>query len=268
MVTVGFSAEVGGRYNSHSKFGNNFTYSFNPSYLVSNQLKLFLNVSSGFKAPTLNQLMGQYGPNPDLKPEKSQNMEAGVQFFSQNKIFDVRLTAFKRQLKDVIYYSFDPITFQSKYINLNGQNDSGFEAEVSARPGKSITLRAFYAYVDGYLSDKSGPTETTTYNLIRRPRNSFGLNVGYQITPKFYASANFKTFGKRSDLYFNSTTFVTESVTLEAYALLDVYLEYKFMNDKLKFFIDAKNLLNADYTEVYGYNTMGLNAMAGVNIRL
>ena len=264
----GFSVELGGRYNSHSKFGNNFTYSFNPSYLVSNQLKLFLNVSSGFKAPTLNQLMGQYGPNPGLKPEKSQNLEAGVQFFSQNKIFDVRLTAFKRQLKDVIYYSFDPVTFQSKYINLNEQNDSGFEAEVSARPGKSLTLRAFYAYVDGYLTDKSGPAETTTYNLIRRPRNSFGLNIGYQLTPKFYASANLKTFGKRSDLYFNSTTFVNEEVSLDAYALLDMYLEYKFMNNKVSVFIDAKNLLNADYMELYGYNTMRLNAMVGANIRL
>ena len=264
----GFSVELGGRYNSHSKFGNNFTYSLNPSYLLGNQIKLFANVSSGFKAPTLNQLVGQYGPNPDLKPEKSQNLEAGVQWFSQDKIFDVRLTAFRRQLKDVIYYSFDPVTFQSKYINLNQQNDSGFEAEISARASKSLTLRAFYAYVDGYLTDKSGPTETTIYNLIRRPRNSFGLNVGYQVTPKFYASTNVKTFGKRSDLYFNSTTFVTESVTLEAYALLDVYLEYKFMNDKLKVFIDAKNLLNADYMEVYGYNTMGFNTMAGINIKL
>ena len=268
----GFSLELGGRYNSHSKFGNNFTYSFNPSYLLNNHAKFFFNASSGFKAPTLNQLVGQYGPNPDLKPEKSQNLEGGVQFFSQNKIFDIRLSVFQRQLTDVIYYSFDPVTFQSKYINLNKQNDSGFEAEVSARPSKSMTLRVFYAYVDGYLTDKSAPTETTTHNLIRRPKNSFGLNIGYQATPKFYVSSNLKTFGQRSDLYFNSTTFATENVSLDAYALLDVYLEYKLFDglkfDGLKLFIDIKNLLNTDYMEVYGYNTLKLNMMAGVNIRL
>jgi len=96
----GFSVELGGRYNNHSRFGSNFTYSFNPSYLLSNQVKFFANVSSGFKAPTLNQLAGQYGPNPDLKPEESQSLEGGVQLFSTNKVFDIRVTAFGNRVQE------------------------------------------------------------------------------------------------------------------------------------------------------------------------
>ena len=53
--------ELGGRYNNHSKYGDNFTYSFNPSYLIQNQFKLFFNLSTGFKAPSLYQLYGQFG---------------------------------------------------------------------------------------------------------------------------------------------------------------------------------------------------------------
>lgn len=264
----GLSVEIGGRYNSHSKYGNNFTYSFNPSYLLNKQIKLFLNLSTGFKTPTLGQLFGQYGPNPDLKPEKSKNLEGGVQFFNTRKNFDVRLTSFQRDLTDVIYFSFDPVTFQSKYINLNKQRDYGFEAEVSARPGKSLTLRAFYAFVDGQITDKSGTKDTTYHNLIRRPKHSFGINLGYQVSPEFYASANLKTFSNRSDLFFNSVTFDTEKVTLDSYALLDVYLEYKLSKGKIKLFVDAKNLLNQDYMEVYGYNTLKFNIMTGLNFRL
>ncbi len=264
----GLSVEFGGRYNSHSKYGNNFTYSFNPSYLLNKQIKLFFNLSTGFKTPTLGQLFGQYGPNPDLKPEKSKNLEGGVQFFNTRKNFDVRLTGFQRDLTDVIYFSFDPVTFQSKYINLNKQRDFGFEAEVSARPWKSLTLRAFYAYVDGQITDKSGTKDTTYHNLIRRPKHSFGINLGYQATPEFYISANLKTFSNRSDLFFNSTTFDTEKVTLDSYALLDVYLEYKLWKGKIKLFVDAKNLLNQDYMEVYGYNTLKFNIMTGLNFRL
>ena len=191
-----------------------------------------------------------------------------MQFFNTRKNFDVRLTGFQRDLTDVIYFSFDPVTFQSKYINLNKQSDYGFEAEVSARPGKSLTLRAFYAYVDGQITDKSGTKDTTYHNLIRRPKHSFGINLGYQATPEFYISANLKTFSNRSDLFFNSTTFGTEKVTLDSYALLDVYLEYKLSKGKIKLFVDAKNLLNQDYMEVYGYNTLKFNIMTGLNFRL
>ncbi len=60
------------------RFGNNFTYSLNPSYLVSDKLKLFVNVSSGFKAPTLTALYASYG-DENLKAEKATGYEAGFQ---------------------------------------------------------------------------------------------------------------------------------------------------------------------------------------------
>ena len=76
---TGFNIELGGRYNKHSKYGNNFTYSFNPSYLVNDKVKIFANIASAFRTPSLNELYGQYGANADLKPEKSQTYEGGVQ---------------------------------------------------------------------------------------------------------------------------------------------------------------------------------------------
>jgi len=60
------------------------------------KVKLFFNYSTGFKAPSLNQLYGQYGPNPDLKPEKSESIEGGAQFISPNNKIDVRVVAFAR----------------------------------------------------------------------------------------------------------------------------------------------------------------------------
>lgn len=260
------SVELGGRLTSHSSYGGNFTYSFNPSYLVNDQVKVFVNISSGFKAPTLNQLYGQFGPNPDLKPELSRSLEGGIQFFSKDKRFNIRVSAFVRRLKDVIYYSYEPFT--PKYINLNQQDDSGAEAEVSGRLNDAFTIRAFYSYVDGYLTDKSSGTDVTTFNLIRRPRNSFGVNLGYSAGQRIFASLNVKTFGRRSDLYFNPTTFLTDQVSLDSYALVDAYVEYRLPKPNLKFFIDGKNLLNQDYMEVYGYNALRVNLLVGVSFGL
>jgi vitamin B12 transporter len=53
-----------------------------------------------------------------------------------------------------------------------------------------------------------------------------GLNIGYHASDKLFASLNFKTFGERNDVYFDFNTFTSSPVVLDAYQLLDVYLEY------------------------------------------
>ncbi|HEY9048066.1 MAG TPA: hypothetical protein VIN08_19300, partial [Ohtaekwangia sp.] len=152
------------------------------------------------------------------------------------------------------------------YINLDKQNDLGFEIESTVRITGKLSVKAFYAFVKGEVTTKKTAERDTTYNnLIRRPKNSIGVNVGYAFNSKFYVSVNLKTFGKRSDLFFNSTTFATEAVSLKAYQLLDVYAEYKLLDGKLKVFADAHNILDKNYYEIYGYSTMGFNMNAGVS---
>lgn len=263
----GFSAEVGGRYNHHSEFGNVFTYSFNPAYMINNSIKLFANVSTGFKSPNLTQLYGPFGGNPLLLPEKSRSLEGGVQLISNSKKTDIRVTAFQREIDDLIFYSTDPITFTSSYINLNKQRDQGLEIELNAPITSSLLLRTFYAYVDGEVTSRSGTKDSSYNNLFRRPKHSFGINLAYQATKKLFISANLKTFSQRSDLYFNLSTFVNENVTLDSYALVDVYVEYALWNSNMKIWLDARNLLNQDYMEVVGYNTQQLNFTTGLNFR-
>ena len=47
-----FTVELGGRLNHHSKYGNNATFTFNPAYRLSQQVRVFGNVYSAFKTPT------------------------------------------------------------------------------------------------------------------------------------------------------------------------------------------------------------------------
>lgn len=82
-----FNLEVGGRYNKHNKYGENYTYAVTPSLNIIKEVKLFGTVSSAFRAPTLDMLFGQYGANLNLKPEKATNYEAGASFnFLKEKI--------------------------------------------------------------------------------------------------------------------------------------------------------------------------------------
>jgi vitamin B12 transporter len=92
-----------------------------------------------------------------------------------------------------------------------------------------------------------------------------GINISYKVTDRFFVSANLKTFSERDDRYFDTSDFSTKAVTLDGYALLDIYVEYAVLEGKqIKFYIDARNVLDKDYTEVAGYNTMGVNLMAGL----
>ena len=259
----GWNVELGGRYNSHSKYGSNFTYSFNPSYLLDKTTKLFFNYSTGFRAPTLYDLYGQYGSNENLKPEKSTSIEAGVQTtLAENKI-EVRVVAFDRKIKDAIVYG-------PAFININQdkQHDKGFEIEPTFFINKNLTIRTSYAFVDGKVTTTDDAKDTTYFNLIRRPKHSFGINIVCQASKNLFVSANLKTFSKRTDLFFDPITYEQSTVELKAYALLDVYVEYKFADGKLKVFADAKNITNSKYTEVYGFNTLGFNINGGISFKL
>jgi len=260
---TGFNLEIGNRLNIHSAYGSNYVFNINPSYLLNSQFKLFANVSSGYRTPSLYQLLSEFG-NRDLKPESAFTAEGGIQYFSANNKFSGRLTGFKRDVTDVIFFYFNPSTFQSQYINQDKQKDYGGEVELSFKPTSNISLKVFYSFVDGKITTIQNGKDTTYFNLIRRPKHSAGLSAGIKINDKLYVSTNLSWFGERKDAYFDAMTFQTVNVTLDSYLLLDVYAEYALYKNKLKVFANLRNVTDSKYNETAGFNTLGFNAYGGI----
>lgn len=260
----GFNAELGARYTHHSVFGSAFTYSINPSYVISKQLKLFANIASGFRAPSLYNLASEYG-NAGLKPEKSMSYEGGVQFINTANTVNLRVTYFNRIIKDVIIFKSLFTAPYGQYDNADKQKDHGFELEATILPANGWSIRANYAYTNGKVSTKSAATakDTSFYNLYRRPKNTFNTTIGYQATEKLYTSVGFRWVDKRDDLFFNSSTFATEKKVLAAYYNVDVYASYQAAKF-IKIFADLRNITNKQYFDLYGYNSRRFNFMAGV----
>ena len=260
---IGLFLELGGRYNNHSLYGGNFTYSLNPSYLVNKQLKLFVNLSSGFKAPSLYQLFSIYG-NKNLQPEKSVSTEIGFQLFSKDKKTDIRALYFDRNIKDVFFFQSLSKPPYGKYINFDRQHDYGWEVEAKTQIGKA-NIWGNFTLLQGAITTKVGTKDTTYNNLYRRPKSIFNVGIGYQVLDNLYISSNIRDVGERTDRFFNSDTYKTESVILEGYSTIDFYAEYKF-SKTIKAYIDAKNLNDTSYTDIYGYNTRRFNFMAGLSV--
>ena len=252
----GLNLELGGRFNHHNQYGNNFTYSFNPSYLIHGNVKLFVNITSGFRAPSINELFGPFGANPNLTPEKSTTQEAGLHAVIAERKLELIVTGFNRNIKNVIIYGFNG------YENRDKQHDYGAELEVRYSI-KKVTITANYAYVDGEITQKLPGKDTTYYNLIRRPKHNLHLSASYRVTESFFISSSLQVTGKRQDNDYSS--FVPVQVNLKSYALLNLYAEYDLLKNRASLFLDAKNLTDQkDYYEVYGYSVQGFNLNGGI----
>lgn len=261
------SIEAGGRFNRHSEYGNNAVFNFNPAYVLNKNFKLFANISSGYRVPSLYQLYSEYRNTVEiLQPEESMSYEAGVQLNAASGKLNFSAVYFKRDIKNVIAFYFNPGTFQSFYINQDEQNDFGVETELSFQILPSLQVKAQYAYVDGTVQTVDAFGKDTSYfNLLRRPKHSYGLNINWQANARLIVSASLQGFGKRSDLDFFA--FPSSEVELKAYQLINFYAAYS-VSTGITVFADLRNIANTRFTEVLGYNTQGFAMNGGLRIKL
>lgn len=262
-----FNMEVGGRLNSHSEYGTNFSYTVNPSVFLNNKVKVFLNLYSAFKAPTLFELFHPLFGNRMLDPETSFNVEGGAQWFITDKL-NARAVYYHRNTKDAIEFIYtDPVNYFSQYTNISNKKANGLELELEYR-GDKWNVAANYAYTKGRLTSPYDNTgfplgkDSMINDLYRVPKNAFNMTGGYWWTKKLYTGTTLRIAGDRLEPIYASSP-----VVLDNYYTWDVYGEYRF-SKQLKVFADFKNITNQEYFEILGYNTRKFNVMAGVQVSL
>lgn len=154
-------------------------------YRATPQWSVFGNVASGFKAPNAGQVNAFFEnvtqfyktiPNPNLKPEKSQNFEIGARGRLDALTLDV--AAFTGRFKDLIEDSVqvggagtaaNPTVFQS--INVGNARISGFEVKGNWDWGRvaggQLTTPFNYGTARGKDSDTGKPLDSIDPAKIR-----------------------------------------------------------------------------------------------------
>lgn len=247
----GFNIELGGRFNNHSQYGNNATFTFNPSYNINDATKVFVNISSGFVAPSLFQLYDDMYGNKNLQPEKSMNYELGVHAFTNDHKNSIRLVAFKRDIKNLIVYN-------GKYENRDEQHDYGFEVESSIAMGNIGRWANNFTYINGEGINNGNKLK----NLFRRP--DFSLNSTLTLMPckNFTVVPAFRYVGERL-----KSPFDNGPNPMPHYYTVDIYSSYN-IKSKIKLFADFRNITNQRYFDFYGYNTRRANFTVGMHASL
>jgi vitamin B12 transporter len=253
------NVELGGRTNKHSRYGSNTTYTFNPSYNINKNWRVFASVASGFKSPSIFQVYDAFSGNVNLQPEKSTNYEFGVQQVYEK--ISSRVVYFHRNIKNGIDYDY--VNF--KYFNFVKQEVDGLEIEVVAKPAKNLNITANYTFINGNETTQSRKnTHDTTYSyLLRRPKSSFNITAGYQFCRNVYASVSGKSVSSRFDV----GGYRKEDIELKSYFVLSAYAEYKY-GAYVKFFADAQNITNKKFFDIRGYNALPFLINGGVTFNL
>lgn len=251
-----FHAEAGTRYNYNSIYGSKWTYNFNPFVFINKKIKVFANISSAFKTPTLYQLYAPIYGNSSLKAESAVTYEGGLQYFQPEQKFNIRGVVYKRDVKNVI-------TFTNSYINQDQQHNWGVEIEPTINFTEKLQLVLQYAHTIGKVTTQYNGKDSSTSIQPRIPQDAYSLVLNYHATSKLFLSMSVQTLGARKDLDFN--TYPTSIVNLQAYTLWNAYAEYKFCKN-VKAFADFKNITNTDYVEVLGYNAQPANVQAGLTV--
>lgn len=253
-----WNLEGGIRWNSHQRYGSNATFTFNPSYSINQQWRVFGSIASGFKAPSIYQLYSAFG-NKDLDAEKSINYELGVQ--QGNAKWSNRLVYFYRDIQNGI--DFDNINYS--YFNISQQRVQGLELESKWQLAKALQFTLNYTYLLPDETVQSRITfKDTSYNyLLRRPRHQLHATLGWQITEKLFASVNAKYVSDRYDV----GGYKKPDVKLDAYFLLGAYAEYR-VGKWGKLYADFQNITNKQFFDINGFNSIPFMINAGFQVHL
>jgi vitamin B12 transporter len=221
---------------------------------IGDHSKVFINISSGYKIPTLYQLYSEYG-NRGLKPESSTTYELGVQTELMDRRIFLRVAGFKRDSRDLIIFYTDTTTFLSQYVNRDKQNDYGFEVENTIHIGKAVQLSNNFSYVDG----KGTEAGVKVDNLYRRPNFVLSSMLTIQPITRLTIAPSFKWVGSRLKAPYDPGP-----DKMPAYYTIDFFAAYTMKY--IRFFAELHNITNQLYFDIPGYNTRRFNMSAGINI--
>ena len=253
------------RLDDNQSFGTAWTPTFSAAYLFRETgTRLKAGYAKGFKAPTLNDLFFPPGfgcpafGNPNLGPEKSWELNAGVeQDLVQDRV-KVGATYFHREVQDLIEgrpIPGDPFgCFRAE--NVGSARFDGVELSLSIKLLDSLTVNTNYTYLDW---------DTADGKLPRRPRNRGNVNLNY-LHDRWNVNLGANIVGRRDDFRAASPF---GNTTKAGYVIFDLASYYSLplrvpaVKD-LTLFGKIENLLNKKYEEADGFRARPLNFLLGM----
>ena len=266
-----FGASV--RQDWNSRFADDTTYRVQASYRFDAGLRLHAAAGSGIKDTSFSELFdysaGRFIGNPNLRPEKSEGWELGVDQTFLGGHAHVGATYFDDRLTDQITTSF--ATGVAMPVNLPGTDPQrGVELFADGQLSPDWRLDAAYTYLDAPQSRSvilGGRFTTFDGQAVRRAKDVASANLTWAPGGEPYsATLTVRYNGKQNDLAFTDPSFTPVLVSLKAYTLVNLNGSWK-INETIELFGRVENLFDQTYQEVFSFAAAGRAAYGGVRLR-
>ena len=206
------------------------------SYMLSDNLTVFTQMSTGFSDPTSFELVDPETFVPaELKSEEALGLELGFRYQFGEKL-QLRNTLYHQTVNNAIMGIVED--GYDTFMNVEGGLVmSGLETEIAFTPSRSIFIRGYGTFTMHKFGEES---EFDGNAIPGTPGLTGGLQLRY-IHDLFNLNVEFRHIGENPILNDNS-------VYAEAYSLLDPSVEVK-INNKYVVQAGVRNALNTQYSD-------------------
>ncbi|MEP6960170.1 MAG: TonB-dependent receptor [Nitrospirota bacterium] len=255
----------GVRQDCYNVFGDATTYRVTGGYLLKETGTKFRgSYATGFKAPTMNDLFFQGFGNPNLKPEKSQSMDVGI----DQSFFDGRIQFnagyFWNRFRDLIQFasSFTPLCPASSFgfcpINVAEAKSQGWELGFKATIMEGLQVRGQYTYTMTRAFDTPTNPLGGDKRLPRWPLDQATLGLTYQPIDPLRINVDYRFVGARNNNLSNTPT-----QQLGSFNVVNASTTYD-VTKNWQVYGRVDNLFNAHYEEILFFGTPGRSVYGGV----
>jgi len=231
------------RYDDYNNFENALTGKLGIKQFLYEDIYFALNGGTGFNAPTLGELYGLWGANPNLKPEKSRTYDVTV---GNDMLW---ATAYRNEIRDMIEYDMST----SAYVQALGTSTlKGFELGYKDFFLNQIGFETLYTYID--------TQDANNKSLARRPKQQLDTKLVYYVSEDFDIGANAQYVGERYDEADKQGAQTGRYIVANAVANLKA-------NKYVTFYGKIDNITDKYYQVVDGYATAGRSLYLGLSAK-
>lgn len=250
------SVQASVRNDNNSQFGNVTTGSLSYGLELTPRWKASIGANTGFRAPNFNELYWPVTPffvgNPLLQPERSQNLEAGLKYTTDNT--QLGLTLYRNNIDNLILNEpLIPSDVYSPYTprNIDRALITGVTLTGSQRIGRNTLVRGSV--------DWSNPRNANTGELLpQRAQRVFKMAIDQNLG-RAKLSGEFFVTSQRRDALTNDT--------LGGFGLMNLVGSYP-LNENTDIQVRWNNVFAKQYTLVQGYATPGSNVFVNLALKM
>jgi outer membrane cobalamin receptor len=194
--------------------------------------------------------------NPELEPEKTDNLELALQHDLLDGRSTVEIVLYQVDAKDFIERGLSGVTENFEELRFRGVELNG-----SYEPGDNLRLRLGYTYLDA--ENRSADAETT--QVQNRPEHKLSLRMDYDL------ATGTRLYG--AYMYVAGAVALSRSVPVTTtevgdYNVFDLGVSQSLWNDRVRLVGRVENLFDEDYQETFGFPQPGRRFFIGAELRL